>query len=99
MMHSRRTPAVAALATAVAALAGLNLSCGGGSPTKSTPVTTPTTTPVTTPTTTPPPAASCRFGKGVFYYYRCDKESSELLPMLQRAMDRMIAANPTLFDL
>ncbi len=56
-------------------------------------------TSTTTTTTLPPPPASCRFGKGVFYRYPCEKTSSVLLPDLERAMDRLIAERPGLFDL
>jgi hypothetical protein len=89
---------VAALATAaVAALAVLNLSCGGD------PAAPPSTVkPTSTVLTSPPPtlAAACPFGKGVFSVRACDeKTATVLLPAVESAMDRLIAEKPALFDL
>ncbi len=94
-------PAAAALAgVAIAALAAWQLSCGGDS---SAPPSSDTTTTTTTITTSPPTtvAASCPLGKGTFYadVDVCDREGSELRPQLEAAMDRLIVAKPTLFDL
>jgi hypothetical protein len=94
-MDSRRNLPLAVVVAAVAALAASNLSCGGGSPT-STPVTTLAPTP--TPTTTTAPAATCNLGRGVTYP-GCEHTSSQLLPDLERAMDRLIQDKPGIFDL
>jgi hypothetical protein len=81
--------------------APLALSCGGGSPSSSTP---PTTVPAT-PTPTPPIGlpdvyyqANCPLGKGDINAI-CTRTHSELLADLEGAMSTLIQAKPEIFDL
>ncbi len=93
-------PTMIAVAVAAAAVA---LSCGGGSPSSSTPSTVPTAT----PTATPPPSSggpisqACGLGAGDLNA-ECStskKNAGQLASEVIAAMDRLIATKPQLFDL
>ncbi len=93
------TPTVV-LAVGVVAL--LTLSCGGGGPSSSTPV----TTVPHTPTPTPPVSgvgdsfnhANCPLGKGSLTA-ECSRKHESLLADVETAMDLLVQQKPQIFDL
>jgi len=96
---SRFRPTVSAAAFVAAAL---TVSCGGGSPSSSTPNTVPTATPTATPT---PPSGNngqtCTLGKGDVNA-QCNgdkKDTPQLADQVMAAMDRLVAKKPQLFNL
>ncbi len=88
---------------AVAVVAVLTLSCGGGGPYQSTPVTT--VRPPTSPTP-PPPAfgdsfndANCSLGKGSLYTQCIRTRKITLLADVEGAMNLLVQQSPQIFNL
>ncbi len=101
-MDSFRRRVTPAVFSAVASSATLALSCGGGGPSSSTPVTT--VRPATSPT--PPSSvgdsfndANCSLGKGSLSA-QCDRiKKIALLPDVEAAMNLLIQQRPQIFNL
>jgi hypothetical protein len=75
------------------------VSCSSNSPTS--PPVAPTTSPTTTAAAAPPPvsgAPGCSLGYGN-PRYTCQGGTPELMPYIDAAIDRLVAAEPHLFDL
>lgn len=82
-----------ALATALAGFVAL--SCGGGTPSSSTPAPTPTPSqPAATPSGV---AGSCRLGQGSTAAI-CQRSGSRLADFVLASMDQMLVESPQLFD-
>lgn len=93
-MRASRILSAAVLAAAVA--------CSGGSPTQP-PIGTPPpatlpTPPITTPTTPPVTGATCSIGKGDIDAH-CARTTPRLLGAVDAAIDRVVKAKPSLFNL
>jgi hypothetical protein len=90
----RTSSIVAAIAVAV--------SCGGGSPTPTTPPSpTPTVAPTTAPSVAPsasPGASSCRYGKGSLETY-CDRQVAAFAADVDAAITLLTQQRPEIFDL
>jgi hypothetical protein len=100
-MHARRARAWAA-ATLLGAAGFAHSSCGGSSPTKSTP---PTTLAKPTPTPTPTNGlgdtftdASCALGPGEVVV-ACSRKNAQLQAVYESALDTLIQQKPAIFDL
>ncbi len=94
-MCHRPSPLLTVLAAAVGASALLSLSCGGDSPSSSTPNTTLAPTP--SPSSGPISSSTCHLGKGD-PYADCDRDATLLLPQLDAAQDRLVETHPELFN-
>jgi hypothetical protein len=85
----------------VAMSAGV-LSCGGGSPTPTTPPSaTPSIAPTAAPSVAPssaPGASSCRYGKGVLTTF-CDRQVSAFSAEVDAAITLLTQQRPDIFDL
>jgi len=93
-MRASRILSAAVLAAAVA--------CSGGSPTQppiaAPPPTTLPTPPITAPTTPPLTGATCSIGKGDIDAH-CARTTPRLLGAVDAAIDRVVKAKPSLFNL
>jgi hypothetical protein len=84
---------------AVGVVAALAVSCGGGSPSSSTPVTTVPAQPSPTPPGGGPGTLSCPLGKGSVNTVCVRDKSSRLLNDVEAAINRVVAQQPAFLDL
>jgi hypothetical protein len=77
--------------------AALMVACGGGPKLTPPPTATPTTVPTAEPTT-PPLSSTCTLGDGD-PWAPCDKTTATMFLDVQKAIDRVVKAHPSLFDM